>query len=90
MPPFNTPDIFSFIQTILCLGLRFRFSVTSWLRSQERNKAVGGSRDSNHMTALAVDVVLDGGEDTISFKLQANKLGLKVLDEGDHLHLQPL
>lgn len=90
MPPFNTADIFTFIHAVLCLGLRFDFSVTSWLRSKERNKAVGGSRDSNHMTAMAVDVVLDGGEDTISFKLTANKLGLKALDEGDHLHLQPL
>lgn len=90
MPPFNSPDIFSFVQVLLCLALRFRFSVTSWIRSESRNAAVGGSHDSNHMTALAVDVVLDSGEDVISFKLQANKLGLKALDEGDHLHLQPL
>ena len=90
MPQYNLADIFSFTNAVILLGLRFRFSVTSWLRSSERNKAVGGSRDSNHMTALAVDVVLDGGEDIISFKLTANKLGLKALDEGDHIHLDPL
>lgn len=86
----DAASVLHFCNAVVILGLRFRFSVTSWIRSAIRNAAVGGSRDSWHMVALAVDVVLDDGEDVISFKLTANKLGLKALDEGDHIHLQPL
>lgn len=89
MPKYNTANIFEFIHAVIILGLRFRFSVTSWLRSPAHNTAVGGSANSWHMDALAVDVVLDAGEGVDSFKREADRLGLLALDEGDHIHLQP-
>ena len=90
MTQYNPASIFSFTTAILVLAVRFRFSVTSWLRSPARNKSVGGVGDSWHLTALAVDVVLDPGEGEEAFRREAARLGLKCLDEGDHLHLQPL
>ena len=63
-------------------------SVTSWWRSESRNKAVGGVHNSKHLKGLAVDVVLDPGADPGEFVEVAVKLGLRVLEEGDHFHIQ--
>lgn len=90
MPQFNTASIFDFVHVLILLGLRFRYSVTSWGRSPARNHAVGGHPNSYHMLFLAADVVLDAGESKVDFISDAKRLGLKALDEGDHIHLQPL
>ena len=77
-----------FTLAILSLASRFRFSVTSWGRSEQHNTAVGGVVDSTHLYWLAVDVVLDSDLDTIAFCEAARRLGLVCLSEPGHLHVQ--
>lgn len=77
-----------FAQQIAMLAAAFDLSVTSWWRSHKRNKAVGGKDDSRHLVGLAVDIVLDEGQDAVAFVKLAVALGLEVLAEGDHYHVQ--
>ena len=74
---------------ILTLSSQFEFSVTSWFRSLPHNTAVGGSENSFHLIGMGSDIVLDKFEDTVAFVRRATGLGFSVLNEGDHLHLQP-
>jgi len=78
----------AFVQNILTLTTLFKGSVTSWFRSKERNKQVGGHSRSLHLCGLAVDIVLD--DDTLKheFFKMCVRLGLRVVDEGDHYHVQ--
>lgn len=82
-------DAKEFTGHALTLAIRFRFSVTSWIRTPARNKAVGGQDNSTHLYGLGLDVILDNPVDAPQFTATANKIGISVLDEGDHLHLQP-
>ena len=61
-------------------------SVTSWIRSPARNKAVGGAKNSKHLTGLAVDVVLDNPNEGLAQICKT--LHLRCLDEGDHVHVE--
>jgi len=65
-------------------------SITSGRRSHKRNKRVGGHPRSLHLCGLAVDVVLDSENksDSVHFKVFCKRLGLKVVVESDHFHLQ--
>jgi len=76
--------------TIAVLGLaaRFRFSITSWGRSVAHNAAVGGHPDSMHLYFLAVDCELDDPLDEPAFVQTAERLGLQVIREPRHLHVQ--
>lgn len=64
-------------------------SVTSWARSLKHNKAVGGVTNSAHLYGLAVDIVYDAPQTLVIATERARRLGLKLLREGDHDHLQP-
>ncbi len=77
-----------FEDKIRLLAVLFPLSVTSWLRSRRHNTDVGGVKDSRHLLGLAVDVVFDPGVDTTDFALLASGIGLEVIVEGDHLHVQ--
>jgi hypothetical protein len=65
-------------------------SVTSWGRTPKHNKAVGGVDDSAHLLWTGADVVYDGGmeADPLRDRLAA-RLGLMLVHEGDHDHIQP-
>lgn len=78
-----------FISLILALRMRFSFSVTSWGRTAAHNMAVGGVLDSFHLLWLGMDVVLDPGEIVAEFIKAAKRLGLQVIPEQDHLHIEP-
>lgn len=65
-------------------------SVTSWGRTQKRNAAVGGVPNSLHLVDLAVDVVYDQPISYATASELAAHLGLRVIRETDHDHLQPL
>jgi uncharacterized protein YcbK (DUF882 family) len=80
--------IHSFIDKIITLSIRYDLSVTSWIRSKKHNKEVGGDDNSRHLLALAVDVKLDDPKQIQSFKADAHRMDLIVVDEGDHLHVQ--
>lgn len=80
-----------FCSIIRTLQRRFGFSVTSWFRSPKRNKAKGGHPKSKHLRGLAVDAVLDDMKDEkqkAELTAAARAMGLGVVDEGDHLHIQ--
>ncbi|KKN74081.1 hypothetical protein LCGC14_0394210 [marine sediment metagenome] len=77
-----------------CLAIRelqmsARFSVTSWWRSPERNKKVGGVGNSWHLCGRGLDVIPDTDEDRAEILRLAPILDLEVINEGDHLHLEP-
>ena len=77
-----------FTTAVLVLHGFLPFSVTSWIRSQKRNKEVGGIAASYHLLGLAVDVVLDNPADNARFISAAKQIGLDAIDEGDHVHLE--
>jgi hypothetical protein len=74
-------------------------SVTSWIRTAKHNAKVGGKVTSRHRTGFGCDVVLDADEDGIAgndakaialFQEDCIAHGLVGIDEGDHVHVQPL
>lgn len=79
-----------FAEAVRAYALLTNASATSWGRTTQRNQAVGGVLYSAHRVWLACDLVYD---EPVVPKDQriiiADRLGLKVLDEGDHDHLQP-
>jgi hypothetical protein len=78
-----------FEDKIRCLAVLYDFSVTSWIRTRKHNKFIGGVTDSRHLLGLAVDVVLDEMEREVGpFTVSSKQLGLQVILEGDHIHLQ--
>jgi hypothetical protein len=65
--------------------IRFRgMTITSWWRSPWKNAAVGGVTNSLHMVGLAWDIV----PVTYENERALADAGLKVINEGDHLHAQ--
>lgn len=65
-----------------------RGSVTSWGRTLKHNKAVGGVPDSAHTLWKGADVVYD---DPVALDVKspiAARLGLMIIVEGDHDHIQ--
>lgn len=64
-------------------------SQTSGFRTTKHNKDVGGVAFSAHRFGLAWDVVYDEKLDQTVRNAIAFRLGLKLIAEGDHDHLQP-
>jgi len=65
--------------------IRWRgMTVTSWWRSVGHNTELGGVSDSLHLVGMAWDIVPVTQEnyDILQFA------GLRVINEGDHLHAQ--
>lgn len=79
-----------FTEAVFTLGLLHGASTTSWFRSTKRNTAVGGVPGSAHRFGLGVDLVYDSPPNITQLDADARRLGLRVLREGDHDHVQPL
>jgi len=62
-------------------------SVTSWIRSAQRNADFGGVTRSAHLVGLGVDIVLDSISEKDKMIIEARRLNLFALDEGDHVHI---
>ena len=87
-----------FNERVLCLCAIHGLSETSGMRTRDRNASVGGSEDSKHLLEFggwARDLAFDpylGTELTPNERADilrdAQALGLWVVDEGDHLHVQ--
>lgn len=76
-------------QELRRLRARHPFSVTSWWRSPERNRRVGGSESSKHLVGAAVDLVLENQSDEARRRfLTEARRRFWVQDEGGHIHLQ--
>lgn len=67
-------------------------TVTSGARTPEHNAAVGGVPNSYHLTDQARDLTPPPGMSMAAFhnQLQMSLPGVKVLNEGDHVHIQPI
>lgn len=77
------PRIRRFVELVEGAGVSG--TVTSWWRSSAKNASVGGVRNSLHLYGLAIDYVprRTWREDEAAFRAA----GLRVLNEGDHLHV---
>lgn len=77
-----------FCEKIRLLCLAYHISITSWWRSEKRNKDEGGNEKSKHLRGLAVDCVLDDEKFKPNFLAAVKNFGLVWKDEGDHIHVQ--
>jgi hypothetical protein len=64
-------------------------SVTSGPRSSKRNALVGGILDSPHVFGFGADVVYDDEPPAARRQVIAARLGLRLIVERGHDHLQP-
>jgi hypothetical protein len=78
----------TFADKVLALCLIFDCSETSGFRTEKRNELVGGAPNSRHLVGLGRDIVPDDPSRTDDVCQAARRLGLWVLVEGDHIHLQ--
>jgi hypothetical protein len=80
----------AFARAILRMIQGFSFSVTSWGRTPYHNSHLKppGDPHSLHLEWIAVDVVLDPGEDLTWFLQAVHDEGLHYLVEADHIHIQ--
>jgi len=85
----SVATVLEFVNRVILLRIRWGFSVTSWGRTDQYNKEVGGINGSWHLYWLGLDVVLDKMVKNIEFEKDADRLGVLALFEGDHYHLQP-
>ena len=67
-----------------------RASETSGTRTEAHNAAVGGVEHSAHLVGLARDVVYDKPVPLEERTEWSRRLGLRLIVEGDHDHLQPI
>lgn len=75
--------------TVLMVGVVYRlwlgaqgFTITSWWRTPEHNRNVGGVPNSLHLIGWAWDVVPVTREN----ELRLASMGLTTINEGDHIH----
>ncbi|WP_422346930.1 D-Ala-D-Ala carboxypeptidase family metallohydrolase [Stenotrophomonas sp. DR009] len=62
-------------------------TMTSGVRSAERNAQVGGQPNSQHLNGTAADYAVPANQKP-AFISRARQLGYQAIDEGDHIHLQ--
>lgn len=62
-------------------------TMTSGVRSAERNAQVGGQPNSQHLDGTAADYAVPGNMKP-AFISRARQLGYQAIDEGDHIHVQ--
>lgn len=86
--PVHANSRVEFLEKVLYLCEEYSCSVTSWIRTDKRNNRVKGVKDSLHLKGLAVDVVLDNSRRFKKFVKAAKILGLDVIRENDHIHLE--
>lgn len=62
-------------------------TMTSGMRTPERNRRVGGVPNSQHLSGTAGDYAVPP-EQKAAFMAQARQQGFEAIDEGDHVHLE--
>jgi hypothetical protein len=74
-------------RNLAMLGAAPGVQMTSGLRTPERNAAVGGKPNSQHLRGTAGDYVVPQAQKA-AFMQQVEAAGLQAIDEGDHVHVQ--
>ena len=79
-----------FAQAVQTFAAQFGGSCTSWGRTVAHNASVGGVVGSPHTHWLGADLVYDSPSSLALRTDHAKQLGLWLIAEIDHDHLQPL
>ena len=81
-----------FAASVIAFCAWSRGSVTSWGRSPERNAAVQGHANSKHLSWIGCDVGYSPNPTPrlLQARKRAAQLGMKLIRETDHDHLQAL
>ncbi|KKN27908.1 hypothetical protein LCGC14_0859630 [marine sediment metagenome] len=77
-----------FASVLIAYCAATRGSVSSWGRTAKHNADVGGASNSFHLVWLGADVVYDEPVPLGRAKSFARRLGLRLVREDDHDHLQ--
>jgi len=78
-----------FFLALMQLYSRYPFSETGGQRTPARNADVGGVYFSPHLFWVGKDVIFDGKPTPRELNQAATRLGLKIIAEEDHHHIQP-
>ena len=81
------PQLRSFVLRLVNVAAPPGLQVTSWWRDRATNAAVGGHPESQHLFALALDLV---APDQRQLARQLRRVGLVAVEEGTHVHAQAL
>lgn len=79
-----------FFDAVRSYCARLSGSISSYGRTPKHNAKVGGVSQSAHQFWLGADVLYDAPVDAELARDTGRRLGLKVIRESDHDHLQPL
>jgi hypothetical protein len=77
-----------FAAMVIHLCALYQCSVTSWIRTQERNRKVGGHQKSTHLVGFGADLVPDDMDAKPALVAAARLLGLDAVDESHHVHIE--
>ena len=80
------PEILEFARRLR--SVRGSYGVSSWWRSVEHNRDVGGNAFSQHLLGLAVDTTPTPTANRAELAAAFRAAGLVAIDEGDHIHVQ--
>lgn len=65
-----------------------RCSVTSWHRTEKRNRDKGGLDNSYHLEGLAADLAPDDLSQRERIAAAARRLGLDAYTDAEHVHVE--
>ena len=85
VPTWWRPYVVDFVRRAYPIGEDLNVGISSWHRTRTKNFEVGGAETSQHLLAIAWDVV---GPDALEYARRARAAGLVVIEEGDHVHVQ--
>lgn len=85
VPTWWRPYVVEFVKRAYPIGEDLNVAISSFHRTRSKNTEVGGAESSQHLLAIAWDVV---GPDVALYAARARRAGLVVVEEGDHVHVQ--
>lgn len=85
VPTWWRPYVVDFVRRAYPIGEDLNVAISSFHRTRSHNVEVGGAETSQHLLAIAWDVV---GPDALVYAQRARAAGLVVIEEGDHVHVQ--